>query len=167
MSVRVRLRRDLFDAMVADLRRPHPFALERVGFLYGKLARALDLRLVIPFEYVPVPDEQYLDEPDAAATINADALFDAHQRTRRAQDCCLHVHMHLGEGSTWFGTTDLKTLRRIGPSLQRMAKGGAHGGLVLTLSTASTLLWLPGDTEPSRGRVSIVGFPTSVDWRRT
>ncbi len=167
MSALVRLRRDLFDAMVADLRRPHPFALERVGFLYGRLARALDLRIVIPFEYVPVSDEQYLDEPDAAATINADALFDAHQRTRRGQDCCLHVHMHPGEGATCFGTTDRKTLRRIGPSLQRMAKSAAHGGLVLTVSTASALLWLPRDTEPSRGRVSIVGFPTSVEWSST
>lgn len=165
MSALVRLRRDLFEHMVADLCRPHPFALERVGFLYGKLARALDLRIVIPFEYVPVPDEQYLDEPDAAATINADALFDAHQRARRTQDCCLHVHMHPGEGPTWFGTTDLRTLRRIGPSLQRMANGAAHGGLVLTGSTASTLLCLPGETEPSRGHVSIVGFPTSLDWR--
>lgn len=167
MSTIVRLRRDLFDTMVADLCRPHPFALERVGFLYGKVARALDVRVVIPFEYVPVPDEQYLDESDAAATINADALFDAHQRARRTQNCCLHAHLHHGEGSTWFGRTDLKTLRRIGPSLQRMAKTAAHGGLVLTLSTASSLLWLPGTAEPSRGRVSIVGFPTSLDWRST
>lgn len=167
MSAIVRLRRDLFDTIVADLCRPHPFALERVGFLYGKLARALNLRIVIPFDYVPVPDEQYLDEPDAAATINADALFGAHQRTRRTQDCCLHVHMHPGDGPTWFGTTDLTTLRRIGPSLQRMAKTAAHGGLVLTGSTVSSLLWLPGNAEPSRVRVSIVGFPTSLRWRST
>jgi hypothetical protein len=167
MSAILRLRRDLFDAMVEDLSRAHPFALERVGFLYGKLARALDLSIMIPFEYVPVPDEQYLDEPDAAATINADALFDAHQRARRTHECCLHVHMHPGEGSTWFGKTDVRTLHRIGPSLQRMARTAAHGGIVLTASTASALVWLPGDSEPSRARVSNVGFPTSLDWRST
>jgi hypothetical protein len=167
VSALVRLRRDLFEHMVTDLGRQHPYALERVGFLYGKLARALDLKIVIPVEYVPVPDEQYVDDLDAAATINADAIFDAHQRARCEQQCCLHVHLHPGEGTTWFGTTDLRTLGRIGPSLQRMAKDAAHGGLVLTVSIASTLLWLPGDSEPSRGRVSVVGFPTSVDWRAT
>jgi hypothetical protein len=158
----VRLRRDLFDRMVADLGREHPVAYERVGFVFGKLARADSLGIVLPFEYVPVPDEQYIEDDAVGAMINENAIFYAHQRARSTGLCCLHVHMHAGTGRTWFSHTDLETLHRLGPSLLRMAGQSAHGGLVLTHTNAAALLWLSDQPEPLRGHVSIVGFPTTL-----
>ena len=40
MTTKVRITRKLLDAVRADLSRPHPFAAERVGFLYGPLVCA-------------------------------------------------------------------------------------------------------------------------------
>jgi len=163
MKCIVRLCRNLLDEIHSDLRRRHAHALERVGFLYGRLARAGSLAIVVPFDYVPVPDEQYLLNSTVGAMIDADALFDAHQRTRSTGQCCLLVHSHGGSGGTWFSRTDVSTLKRIGPSLQRMAKNAAHGGLVLTSRTGACLVWLPDEKKPTRSAVSIVGFPLILD----
>jgi hypothetical protein len=163
MKCIVRLRRNLFDEMRSDLRRRHAHAFERVGFLYGRLGRAGSIAIVVPFEYTPVPDEQYVEDRTVSAMIDADALFDAHQRARSTGQCCLHVHAHGGSGGTWFSRTDVSTLDRIGPSLQRMAKSAAHGGLVLTKTTGACLMWLPEETKPVRSALSIVGFPLTLD----
>lgn len=161
MRAAVRLRRDLFDQMRADFARPHRFAFERVGFLFGKLAHAGDLAIVLPYDYAPVADEHYLRDRRVGALIGPDAIFDAHQRARATGLCCLHVHSHGGRGRTWFSDVDLETLNEIGPSLLRMAKQSAHGGLVLTDTAAEALIWLPGQPESIRAAVSIVGFPTT------
>jgi hypothetical protein len=164
MTAVVRLRRDLFERMVADLNREHPFAYERVGFAFGKLAQAGSLSIVLPFDYAPVPDEQYIEDHTVGAMINEDAMFGAHQRARSTGLCCMHVHMHVGKGRTWFSHTDLETLFRVGPSLLRMAGQSAHGGLVLTHTNAAALIWLPNQPEePLQGNVSVVGFPTTFD----
>jgi hypothetical protein len=157
----VRLRRDLFDHMHEDLARPHRFAFERVGFLFGKMAVAGDLTILLPYDFSPVADEHYIKDHHVGALIGRDAMFDAHQRARASGLCCLHVHSHGGSGRTWFSAVDLATLNDIGPSLQRMAKHAAHGGLVLTDATAEALLWLPAETDSVRAGVSIVGFPTT------
>ena len=162
MKCILRLRRSLFDEILSDLRRPHAHAFERVGFLYGRLARAGSLVIMVPFEYTPVPDEQYVDDRTVGAMIDADALFDAHQRARSTGQCCLHVHAHGDTDGTWFSRTDVSTLDRIGPSLQRMAKSAAHGGLVLTNTMGACLMWLPEETKPVRSAVSIVGFPLTL-----
>lgn len=160
MRAVLRIRRDLFARVLADLGRPHTFAFERVGFVFGKIARAGALTIVLPYEYVPVPDEHYIKSRRVGALIGPDAMFDAHNRTRTSGLCCLHVHAHEGGGRTWFSPVDLETLNDIGPSLQRMAKKAAHGGLVLTNDAAEALLWLPGEAESVKAGVSIVGFPT-------
>ena len=163
MNPIIRLRRDLFDLMLKDFERPHNFAYERVGFLYGRLVLAGSLLVVLPTEYRPVPDEQYRKDDSVGAMIDEDALFEAHNRTSLTGLCCLHVHSHGGRGRTWFSRTDLKTLRAIGPSLQRLARQSAHGGLVLTNTSGASLLWLPNQATPTRGDVSIVGFPMSIN----
>jgi hypothetical protein len=149
--------------MVADLARPHPFAFERVGFLYGRYATAADLHLVLATHYVAVPDDQYVRDFSVGARISGDAIFDACDRTKRTGMCCFHAHAHgIAPGVTWFSGTDLNTLRELGPTLRRMAPLAAHGGVVLTGDTASVLAWAPGDEAGRGGRVAIIGFPTHL-----
>ncbi len=159
----LRIRRDLFEQITADLGRPHPFAYERVGFLYGRYSSAADLPLVLATEYVPLADERYIRDRSVGAKINSDAIFEAHDRTKRTGMCCLHAHAHgTGPGATWFSGVDLNTLRRMGPSLRRMAPSAAHGGIVATGTTASALLWVPGQGDGEPATVAIVGFPTLI-----
>ena len=57
----IRLAKHLVDDMKADLRRPHPFAAERVGFLSVATGRGEGGELlVLGVEYRPVEEEHYV-----------------------------------------------------------------------------------------------------------
>ena len=76
MTPRIRLLRSLYDAMLADLQRPHVFAFERVGFLYGRLANAHADPLVLMTGYVSLADDRYVDDPRVGARIDSQAMID-------------------------------------------------------------------------------------------
>ena len=59
-----------------DLMRSHPFAFERVGFVFTRLSRSQDgkSQIILATAYEPVPDEDYIDDPDVGARINSTAI---------------------------------------------------------------------------------------------
>jgi hypothetical protein len=164
MKTCVRLPHGLFTQMTEDFARPHPFAYERVGFLYARHASGTNVHLVLATEYVALPNDQYVCDSSVGARISSDAIFEACNRTKRTGMCCLHAHAHgTAPGTTWFSRIDLNTLGRLGPTLRRMSPLASHGGIVLTGTTASALIWTPGDEGGRRARVGIIGFPTRLD----
>ena len=65
MRVTVRLPRPLLDEVRADLARPHRFAAERIGFLYGRLRGAGDgQKLILLTGYAALDDARYIDDPE-------------------------------------------------------------------------------------------------------
>ena len=91
MSISVRLLRRLRDEIAADLHRRHAFAAERVGFVLARWSRAGDHLLVLPYEYLPVADAHYIDDPSVGFRIDERAIRAALQATLDAQAACLHV----------------------------------------------------------------------------
>ena len=64
MNVRIRIARRLYEQVRADLSRPHPFAAERVGFLFGRLGNVgTDDPLILMTTYSTLADERYIDDP--------------------------------------------------------------------------------------------------------
>src|SRR5690606_33084922 len=63
MNIRFKITASLLAAIRADLRRPHAFAHERVGFISAGLAAAHDDLITLAREYRPVRDEDYLPDP--------------------------------------------------------------------------------------------------------
>lgn len=163
MSALVRLRRGLFEEVTMDLRRPHAFAYERVGFLYGPIARLSEARiLILPARYEPVPDDEYVDDHRVGACINRSALHRALQRVLATGDCCLHVHMHAHRGVPGPSPVDRDMLRNFAPSLQAVGATALHGGLILSEDRATALLWSPEHERLEGGRVNIIGTPTWI-----
>lgn len=160
MTILLRLRRDLFDAVHADLHRPHRFADERVGFLYGPIA-LLSARcaLVLPTRYEPVPDEDYLDDPTVGACINTDAMRRAVRTTHASGACCFHVHVHDHNGAPYPSGVDQALVRRFMPALHAVAPAARHGGIVLSRDAATTIVWSHTTQQLEHARVSIVGAP--------
>lgn len=160
MRTLVRLRRCLFEAMLADLHRPHAVAAERVGFLYGPLAvLSGELTLVLPTRYAPVPDEEYLDDSSVGARIDTSAMRRAMQHTLSTGACCFHVHQHDHDGVPHPSGIDRRTIERFAPSLQVVAASARHGGLVLSETAATAIVWSPTAQRLEHARVSIVGTP--------
>ena len=81
MKVRFKITSGLLTAIRSDLRRPHPFARERVGFISAGLSAVAGDLLVLAREYRPVADGEYLNDPTVGAMMGPDAIRNALQWT--------------------------------------------------------------------------------------
>ena len=91
----IRITAGLHQQIIADLRRPHAFAAERVGFVFAAKGTGQAQRLVLCKRYAPVADEHYVDMRDVGAAINSEGLRVARQESLETQDGIFHAHMHL------------------------------------------------------------------------
>ena len=90
MNVRIRLTRGLYDQVRADLARPHAFAAERVGFLFGRLGNAETVEPMILFTgYRSLDEERYINDPNSGARIDSQAIRGAMQEVINRQRGCL------------------------------------------------------------------------------
>jgi hypothetical protein len=160
----MRLPRSLYNTMQADLRRPHPFASERAGFLYGRLANAeTACPMVLMTDYLPLDDERYLPDPTVGARIDSTAIRSAMQGVIGRGEGVFHTHLHAWPGRPAFGVTDLAELPRLVTSFQTVGRGRAHGLFLLSDNEAYADVWLPGQRTPTHvSRVNIVGFSMSL-----
>lgn len=162
--VRVRIPHVLFEKMKADLRRPHPFAAERVGFLSVTTGRSEGGELlVLGIEYHVVPEAHYVEDHRVGVRIGVEAIRGALERIRSTQRGLFHVHMHDYRGVPGFSGTDRREQPRLVESFQRVGRRVPHGVLVLSDDSANAWVWLPGETEPVVPRqITIVGYPMAL-----
>jgi hypothetical protein len=157
MPVAIQLPRGLYHEILADLRRPHTHAAERVGFLYGRLAPG-KLPLVVMTRYVPVPDERYVVDDTVGTRINGDAIRAAMQGVLDTGDGVFHTHLHEWPGTPIFSRTDNKELPKLIPAFRAVGPTQATGLFLLSPDSAIADVWLPGAREAERAaRISIVG----------
>ena len=163
MSARIRLLRPLYEHVLADLQRPHPFASERVGFLFARTGTAANHTLLIFLvDYLPVPDDQYLPATDLAvgAEINSAAIRNIMQRVMRTGEGAFHTHLHEHPGHPRFSRIDMKDLPLLAQSFQHASPASAHGGFLFSTDDCMASIWLPGQSEPiTAEKISVIGYP--------
>lgn len=166
--IEVRLTRALLSRITADLRRPHPFAAERVGFAFGKLG---DLgggdRAVLLTRFLPLPDDHYLPDPEVGALIGEKAMESAMNevfRVRDQREGIFHVHMHERQfGPTGMSRVDRRDVPRMIPNFASVSRNAAHGFIIL--SEDHGLAWVrPPDSRElvEADRIVIAGAPLAV-----
>lgn len=162
MTIKVRISRRLLDEVRADLSRPHPFAAERVGFLYGRLAGA-DAALVLMTGYEPVADDRYINDPWSGARIDSQAIRSAMQGVLDHGQGCFHVHMHHWPGRPVLSRMDAEEIPPVVTGLRRVGLAHAHGIVLLHAEECAACVWLPGkDDAVEAESVSVVGFPLKL-----
>jgi hypothetical protein len=160
-AVRVRLTAAMIKEMRTDLRRTHPFAAERIGFLSVSPGAGEngDL-LVLGLEYHGVADEHYLDDPMVGARIGGDAIRGAMDQIRVSRRGMFHVHLHEHRGVPMFSPTDSREQPLLVQAFRVMNDAAPHGMLVLSEDKASAWIWMPGSSQPVRPKsISVVGYP--------
>lgn len=163
MMIHVKLTKLIFDIVRADLNRPHPFAYERVGFVLARKELSDGNLSIFVTSYQPVPDAQYIDDPNVGARIGADALRGIMQKAYPAKDCIIHVHLHDHSGLPRFSKADRYGYNQMIPSFHNIGGAAVHGGLVFSLDSAVGLIWTSKDKDPSPvNRLSIVGYPLQI-----
>lgn len=173
MTVEIRLNGALHADIIRDLTRPHPFAAERVGFVFGRTGTLADQgRLILLNRYHSIPDDQYLDDPMVGARIGSEALTLAMQDVyhgRPAREGIFHVHLHGHRGEPGMSAVDRREIPRLIPGFQSVGREAAHGIIILSADHGSGWVWLRGCTEAARAdRISVIGAPVGVfEPRRT
>jgi hypothetical protein len=162
MTIKVRLTRKLLDEVRADLSRPHRFAAERIGFLFGRLADA-GSPLVLLTRYEPVPDDRYINDPWSGARIDSHAIRAAMQGVLDRGQGGFHVHMHHWPGRPVRSRMDAEEIPRIVTGLRRVGVAHAHGIVLLHQEECAAWVWLPGnDNAVEAESVSVVGYSLQI-----
>ena len=160
MKVRFKITTALLTAIRSDLRRPHLFAPERVGFISAGLSAFGDGLLVLVREYRPVADDEYLHDPTVGAMMGPDAIRNALQWALQDGVGLFHVHTHGGRGIPGFSGIDLRENAKFVPDFFKVAPQCAHGAIVLSDTAAHGLIWV-GRSRPNHFITSFieVGVP--------
>jgi hypothetical protein len=163
MNVHFKLTAALLDDIVADLRRPHPFAAERAGFIGCKVSAFRSGILVLAHTYILVPDDWYLDDPRFGCVFNADAMRAAMQFALTNDASMFHVHLHDYRGAPWFSRPDLRESSKFVPDFWNVKPDLPHGTIVLSTDAAAGLCWYPRQRKPLRiCQITALGFPTRL-----
>ena len=142
MKVRFKITSALLTEIRNDLRRPHSFAHERVGFIAAGLSGGASGLLVLAREYRPVADDEYLDDPTVGAMMGPDAIRNALQWALQDGIAIFHVHTHGGRGIPSFSGVDLRENAKFVPDFFKVAPQCAHGAIVLSDTAAHGRVWI-------------------------
>ncbi|MBY5475301.1 hypothetical protein HFO86_34735 [Rhizobium leguminosarum] len=166
MTVSLKIRADLLARVRADLERPHPFAWERVGFLFAAAAAMSERDLLLTIRrYIPVDDDDYVIDRKVGARIGSNAMRKAVEAAYRPASGILHVHTHHGSGVPSFSSVDLASASEFVPGFFETAPRMPHGLLVLSDDAAYGHVWFDArrDPKPIDHFVS-VGVPINHQW---
>jgi hypothetical protein len=165
LNITIRMTRALWAEMQSDLNRDHPFAAERVGFLFAEAAMLpAGALLLLPTTWSPIRDQDYLDDSSAGATIGPAAFRQVLQSTYRAPMSLLHVHRHEHPGRPGFSRKDTESMKQFVPGFFNACRTRPHGAVVLSHDSATGALWPHAAATPHVvSRFELVGRPL-VAW---
>jgi hypothetical protein len=127
--------------MLADLRRPHPFAFERIGFLCCRQADAPCGHLLIGYRYVAIEDDRYIRDKSVGARFDAAAIRTGMQLALTEDASIFHVHMHEHAGMPRMSRVDACEMQQLMPCFVNVCPKRLHGALVVSADRAYARVW--------------------------
>jgi hypothetical protein len=166
MRILFKLTQSLRRETISALRRPHPFAAERVAFLKCRLSWVGTHLIVLAHNLHHVADEDYLNDRSAGATMGPAAIRKALQMAYREKSAIFHVHMHEHKGKPSFSSTDTRETARFVPDFWNVRPELPHGAIVLSQDSAWGRCWYPGRGRPiDIDDFAFVGIPMRCTWK--
>jgi hypothetical protein len=167
MRIEIKLNDALYNGIMRDLARPHPFAAERVGFVFGRMGSLAGQGLAILLtRYHSIIDSQYVDDPSVGARIGREAITWAMQAVyhgRPTREGIFHIHVHDWRGEPRMSRVDSSELTKLMPGFQSVGREAAHGIIILSSNHGSGWVWLPTCKEPRHTDcISVIGAPLKV-----
>jgi hypothetical protein len=138
----------LLDMVRIDLRRPHPFAHERVGFISAGLSSMGRDLLILARNYRPVADADYIPNSSVGAMMGPEAIRRSLQWAMQDGHALFHVHTHGGLGVPQFSVVDIRENAKFIPDFCKVAPQCVHGAIVLSDNAARGQVWLSRACPP-------------------
>lgn len=144
--------------VLTDLRRPHRFAAERVGFISVRAASAPKQLLLIAQGYHPVEDADYVEDPTVGARMGQEAIRKALNMALLQPVGIFHVHLHEHAGPPFFSGIDLDGQAEVLPDFFKVRESMPHGALVFSEDRASGRIWLDAQRIHDIAEFNVVGW---------
>ena len=159
-KIKIKIPSGILQQVMEDLERPHPFAHERVGFLFSKQVEFEKCIVVLITEYRPVADENYIKDDSVGAMINSTAIREAMQMVLDNDFGCFHVHSHGHTGVPGPSGVDQRSLPNVVQSFANVKRALAHGILILSRDSAYASVKINGENRfVTPELMSILGYP--------
>jgi len=160
--MQIRMTQGIHKEMRSDLRRSHPFAFERMGYLFVKPAGGT---VLVVTGYEPIPDEFYIKDKTVGARIDHRGITLAMKRADKNKEGILHTHVHPGHGYPRFSRDDEEDHPSFLRSFRNAAPQMHHGFLLLSNDRMIARVWTPENKSYTDiFRFTMVGLPLSFNW---
>jgi len=163
--IALRISNNLLEQILHDLRRPHEFAGERVGFIHCRQSALRHGTLLLAHKYQPIRDDQYIQDASVGARFDGSCIREGMQTALTEGTSVFHVHLHDHKGQPRLSGVDRREMRQMMPCFVNLCPNRLHGALVLSNDSAFATIW--GTDLPPEGRtvdkLSLVG-PRSKLW---
>ena len=163
MNVIVRSTSQFLTEVRTDLLRPHPFAMERVGFISMKAANTPRSLVLLACGYYPVEDDDYLDDPTVGAMMGSEAIRKALNIALLQPVGMFHVHVHDHVGRPDFSYTDVREQFKFVPDFFKVGGQMPHGALVLSQNRTAGRVWLAPNAVIDISEFNSIGPQTVVE----
>lgn len=165
--IEVRLTRALLKQITEDLHRPHPFAAERVGFVFGKLGSLGNGdQAVLLTRYMSLPDDHYERNDKVGAFIGEKAMAEAMNQvfqSRNEREGIFHIHLHEHRGPTGVSEVDQQDVPRMIPNFANVSRNAAHGFIILSEDHGLAWVRTPDNrTLVEVPRIVVSGAPLAI-----
>lgn len=127
----IKITRKLHTRILADLNRPHLFASERIGFLMCRSFRAGEVTDFACFDYLPVFDDDYVEDEFVGARINGNAIRAAMEIALLRKCSVFHVHTHGGSSTPAPSWTDNEECPGVAQSIHNALPQVPHGWMII------------------------------------
>jgi hypothetical protein len=139
----INLSKQTMKKLRGDLARPHPYAFERVGFVFIKPNSKNSIDII---DYLSIPDDFYIDNPNVGAEVDHRAIVMAMKRADQNNEGVLQVHEHAGKGLPKFSTVDIDSHPVYLRSFRNANPRAIHGFLLLSEDSMVARIWKPGSS---------------------
>jgi hypothetical protein len=160
MNIHFKITRSFLQNIKNDLMRRHPYAAERVGFLFareGKIDK--EQVLLLASDYMSLSDNLYINDSSVGARINSTAIRNALQKIMDTGMSCIHIHLHEFSNYPKFSKPDEECMIRLIPSLFHANPHIPHGAIVLGRSGIIGRIWVTKEKNFPVSKLSVINYP--------
>jgi hypothetical protein len=159
MNIEMKLTSTLYQSILADLRRPHPFAFERVGFCSVRQSLTENGVLLLAERYLPVADDHYIYDSTVGAKIGEPALTKAMHLAYYGRDIgtgVFHIHLHDHTGPTGMSQEDLSSIPNVIDGLRQVNAKAPHGLIIFSEDHAHAQTAIADNDDDNLKQVAVV-----------
>lgn len=160
--MKTQFKKGLFEKVIQDLSRPHSFAFERVGYLFGGIQDET-LRLD---DWLSFDDSHYEENDDVGARIGVEGMTYLMKKAFVEKKHFFHTHLHDFQDIPTFSGIDLKSLLEVTPSLFDFSGKETHGAILIGREKSKLVWWTEKKCKAKNELLLDYGLSQRSDYER-